>query len=319
MIDGRWDQGQLVFSGLRRTLTRRPTKERSEPELSFRAGILVIVPATMVHRQALRGVLALLALGADSLQRPVARRASFGGVSHHRGPSPVVASEASSVVVPGALCAAAVGPRRRVSALAANAALDENSVSGETFLGALYKFCRPHTIREARSVPQGRSSWRRARATRDRGLCFRWDDPGVLRGRRQGARRQRRHRGRLELGARPARGRGPRGAFVRERVHRWHQPALRRRGRQGEQALPAHRRRRAVARDGQGPARDLRRRRPDDRDSAAPFASFSPRGRKEGRTDTSSPRSRRSSRPSSSSSTPSGPSRGRRTACRRSR
>ena len=115
----------------------------------------------MVHRQALRGVLALLALGADSLQRPVARRASFGGVSHHRGPSPGVAlSGASSVVVPGALCAAAVGPRRRVSALAANAALDENSVSGETCLGALYKFCRPHTIREARGVPAGRSSWR---------------------------------------------------------------------------------------------------------------------------------------------------------------
>mmetsp|Transcript_18475 Transcript_18475/g.54911 ORF Transcript_18475/g.54911 Transcript_18475/m.54911 type:complete len:371 (-) Transcript_18475:72-1184(-) len=26
-------------------------------------------------------------------------------------------------------------------------ALDENSISGDTFLGALYKFCRPHTIR----------------------------------------------------------------------------------------------------------------------------------------------------------------------------
>ena len=38
-------------------------------------------------------------------------------------------------------------PRARPTALAANAALDENSVSGDTFLGALYKFCRPHTIR----------------------------------------------------------------------------------------------------------------------------------------------------------------------------
>ena len=38
-------------------------------------------------------------------------------------------------------------PVARPTALAANAALDENSVSGDTFLGALYKFCRPHTIR----------------------------------------------------------------------------------------------------------------------------------------------------------------------------
>ena len=44
-------------------------------------------------------------------------------------------------------------PRARPTALGANAALDENSVSGDTFLGALYKFCRPHTIREARGVP----------------------------------------------------------------------------------------------------------------------------------------------------------------------
>ncbi|KAK7249717.1 UbiA prenyltransferase [Aureococcus anophagefferens] len=82
-------------------------------------------------RAAGAAIVALLAAQASAFRRPA-------GVARLPAPSRGVRLGGRPV---------ASVPVARPTALGANAALDENSVSGDTFLGALYKFCRPHTIR----------------------------------------------------------------------------------------------------------------------------------------------------------------------------
>ena len=86
----------------------------------------------MGTRAAGAAIVALLAAQASAFRRPA-------GVARLLAPS-------RGVNTLGGRPVASV-PVARPTALGANAALDENSVSGDTFLGALYKFCRPHTIR----------------------------------------------------------------------------------------------------------------------------------------------------------------------------
>ena len=85
----------------------------------------------MGTRAAGAAIVALLAAQASAFRRPA-------GVAFAPAPSRGVRLGGRPV---------ASVPVARPTALGANAALDENSVSGDTFLGALYKFCRPHTIR----------------------------------------------------------------------------------------------------------------------------------------------------------------------------